>query len=97
VPSPVTATGPTEEGTMNVSRRIQLFIATLLVCVAAPLAATAASTPDTHASHSIVMRGEPRNTPPFNLTVRSLGVSAIAAKLLDEPRNTWPFTRRLAG
>jgi hypothetical protein len=28
---PGAATGPTEEGTMNVSRRIQLFIATLLI------------------------------------------------------------------
>ena len=83
---------------MTVSRRIQLFIATLLVGVAAPIAlATAASThPDARATHSIVMRGEPRNTPPFNLPVR-VGVSDLGTRLLNEPRNTWPFTRRLGG
>jgi hypothetical protein len=80
---------------MTVSRRIQIFIATPVVAVAAPtaLAAAASSHPAVTAAHSIVLRGEQRNTPPFNLPVH--GVTVGLSRMIDEPRNTWPFIRRL--
>jgi hypothetical protein len=60
----------------------QLFIAMLLVGVAAPIAlATVASAhPDARALHSTFMQGEPRDTPPFTLTVPpTVGTSTMAA------------------
>jgi hypothetical protein len=78
---------------MIVSRRLQLCSATALVCVVAPAAAAvaASSHPTVQATHSIVLRGEQRNTPPFNLPVH--GVAVHLTRMIDEPRNTWPFVR----